>query len=727
LFWLIGTVIVIINASVIVLFLSCMQFFGLLLSSLAGLLFSKGFSFLVAAEAESIHLLSELTDSAEFEGFRKPEPSQSDSHGSSHPEPWLRNRLRNQKQFWSTFCTSLMVLSVISVGYMLPWVDGPPVGPHFQKNHPSAFDHPEFVTEAVSSLVITGAAMRVSFRPWIVSPLGVVPKGIDKLRLILDLRYVNSFLKIEAFKYESLRSVPYLCKLRVLLFSVDLKSGYHHVDIHPDYWKYLGFEWNGDFYVFCQLPFGLASACYVFSKITKQLAQRWRSMGIRVIAYIDDFFFVCSTSAEFFSVQRQVISDFTKAGFVLSVEKCQLQQSHVVKFLGFVIDSIHGVFRLTALQKDKLRSAIASCLANPSQVPAKLLARVTGLITSMSLVTGPVSGLFSRYLHRDLDTRSSWRGKVALSSQALVELGFWLTNLENLSVRSLWPVASFTHVLHYDAGANGWGGHLVVDGQEHRAHGAWAADERHGIKSSTWRELEGLSRLLVSFRQFLQGRRVTARGDAMNVFHLLNRGGSQAEHLQEICLRIFWFCQQHNILLEPEWIPREQNQLADYLSKVKELDDFGLQPPVFARVAEQFGPLAVDRFASAHNALLPVFFSEYWSPHSSGVNAFTDNWSSSRSYCFPPPRLVFRTIEHARECKADIVLVVLDWPGQPWWPVLVGSGGHTWAPFVKRSLRFPKGPCTLRPGRFPEESFFGRGYPLCDVIILDISFSGKLP
>jgi hypothetical protein len=111
----------------------------------------------------------------------------------------------------------------------------------------------------------------------------------------------------------------------------------------------------------------------------------------------------------------------------------------------------------------------------------------------------------------------------------------------------------------------------------------------------------------------------------MNVFHLLNRGGSQAEHLQEICLRIFWFCQQHSILLEPEWIPCEQNQLADYLFKVKELDDFGLQPSAFAQLVEQLGPLAVDRFASAHNDLLPVFFSEYWSPDSAGVNAFMDD------------------------------------------------------------------------------------------------------
>jgi hypothetical protein len=154
---------------------------------------------------------------------------------------------------------------------MLPWLNGTPPGPYFQKNHPFAFEHSEFVSKVVSSLVVTGAAMRVSERPWIISPLGVVPKGVDKLRLILDLRYINSFLRIDSFKYESLKTIPHLCKLKDLLFSVDLKSGYHHVDIHQDYWKFLGFEWEGQYYVFCQLPFCLATACYVFSKIVKQL------------------------------------------------------------------------------------------------------------------------------------------------------------------------------------------------------------------------------------------------------------------------------------------------------------------------------------------------------------------------------------------------------------------------------------------------------------------------
>jgi hypothetical protein len=71
--------------------------------------------------------------------------------------------------------------------------------------------------------------------------------------------------------------------------------------------------------MFCQLPFGLATACFVFTKVLKQLVQRWRSMGIRLIPYIDDFIFFTSSIKEFASVQAQVRSDFNRACFVLSV------------------------------------------------------------------------------------------------------------------------------------------------------------------------------------------------------------------------------------------------------------------------------------------------------------------------------------------------------------------------------------------------------------------------
>jgi hypothetical protein len=58
---------------------------------------------------------------------------------------------------------------------------------------------------------------------------------------------------------------------------------------------------------------------------------------------------------------------------------------------------------------------------------------------------------------------------------------------------------------------------------------------------------------------------------------------------------------------------------------------------MFHSLLSEFGPLDVDRFASSHNALLPVFFSEYWCLGSAGMNAFTVSWHGVSSYCFSPP------------------------------------------------------------------------------------------
>lgn len=69
----------------------------------------------------------------------------------------------------------------------------------------------------------------------------------------------------------------------------DLKSGYHHVDICQDSQKYLhGFEWQGVHYVFIVMPFGLASACYIFSKLLRPIVRHFRAKGYKIVIYVDD-------------------------------------------------------------------------------------------------------------------------------------------------------------------------------------------------------------------------------------------------------------------------------------------------------------------------------------------------------------------------------------------------------------------------------------------------------
>ena len=52
----------------------------------------------------------------------------------------------------------------------------------------------------------------------------------------------------------------------------DLIPSYHYIEVHPEHYKFLGFEWTFEdgysrHFQFCVLPFSLASACYVFKKV----------------------------------------------------------------------------------------------------------------------------------------------------------------------------------------------------------------------------------------------------------------------------------------------------------------------------------------------------------------------------------------------------------------------------------------------------------------------------
>ena len=49
------------------------------------------------------------------------------------------------------------------------------------------------------------------------------------------------------------------------MFTFDLKSGYHHVEVVQAHRKYLGFD--GKYFLSSVLPFGLSSPPYVLSEL----------------------------------------------------------------------------------------------------------------------------------------------------------------------------------------------------------------------------------------------------------------------------------------------------------------------------------------------------------------------------------------------------------------------------------------------------------------------------
>ena len=95
----------------------------------------------------------------------------------------------------------------------------------------------------------------------------------------------------------------------------------------------------------------------------------------------------------------------------------------------------------------------------------------------------------------------------------------------------------------------------------------------------------------------------------------------------KVALSILWFCIEHKIDITVEWIPREENQLADALSKdiiPKDIFtcDYKLNPEVFQQLASLFGEFHTDLFASDTNKQLDRFFSYHYSPNAAAVDAF---------------------------------------------------------------------------------------------------------
>ena len=96
-----------------------------------------------------------------------------------------------------------------------------------------------------------------------------------KHRLILDLKYVNLSLFKFTVKYEDLFTLKYYLENSYCMVKFDMKSGYHHIKIFDEHQNYLGFSWPvggiDRFFKFRVLPFGLSSACNIFTKIFRPL------------------------------------------------------------------------------------------------------------------------------------------------------------------------------------------------------------------------------------------------------------------------------------------------------------------------------------------------------------------------------------------------------------------------------------------------------------------------
>ena len=247
-----------------------------------------------------------------------------------------------------------------------------------------------------------------------------------------------------------------------------------------------------------------------------------------------------------------------------------------------------------------------------------------------------------------------------------------------------------------DASDSGLGVVLKESSCLNICHRMFDLDEKD--RSSTWRELEAIRFGLDAFHAKLSSSCISWMTDNRAAM-FVSSSGSKRQHLQDLALEIYELTREHNIDLEVNWVPRDDNQVADYISKIVDPDDWEITEGFLEFLEEKWGPFTIDRFASFDNSKCERFNSKFLVPGTEAVDAFTQDWRFDHNLLVPPVKHIVRVLNLIRSMSGiRAVLVAPLWTSAHFWPLL--REGERFAHFVKDYISFENTSGILRLGKY---------------------------
>jgi len=162
----------------------------------------------------------------------------------------------------------------------------------------------------------------------------LVPKKSGAFRPVFDLSSLNDHLVIPKFHMESALTIMRCLRKGDWAVSIDIKDAYLHVPIHPQYQKYLHLAFQGKVYKFTVLPFGVATAPYVFTRIVGAMAEVIHRAGVRFHHYLDDWLIVADTPQQVIQAAEFVLKLAISLGWIPNWEKSMLTPTQSLVHVG---------------------------------------------------------------------------------------------------------------------------------------------------------------------------------------------------------------------------------------------------------------------------------------------------------------------------------------------------------------------------------------------------------
>lgn len=522
-----------------------------------------------------------------------------------------------------------------------------------------------------------------------ISNIFVRPKPNGKVRLILDLTELNKFLILQHFKLDNLEIALHMVQKGCLMGTIDLQDAYFAVGVHNDFKKFLKFRWLGRLWQFRAVPMGLACAPYVFTKLLRPIFTSFREKGKQCFCYLDDVF-IAENSVEKCRDTTLAVKDILESlGFKIQTEKSQMSPTNVVKFLGFVIDSVQMKVYLPPDKVQKMEDLCKEVLRRDRSSIFQV-ASVVGLMNSYAKAIDYGENHFKKLEIEKIRalkiSKGSYTEEVAVSKEGRKDLIWWKENAKE-GVRVIGTKTPQV-TLTTDASNKGWGAVLGKD----IAQGLWTEKEAEWHINE--KELLVVLFGLKSLGRTLKNLTIRLLSDNTTTVTYLNKmGGARSPRCNLIAFLIWSWCEGNELWLLAAHIPGSQNWQADTLSRVFTNNvEWCLNDNIFQLICTRFGTPSVDLFASRVNRKLEKFCSWGPDPEAWCIDAFSFKWENEFFFIFPPFRLVGRVWRKIVDERTHAVLLAPKWPSQVWFTGVTQSARRIiWIKKRKGNLYLPTG------------------------------------
>ena len=326
---------------------------------------------------------------------QRPVSSLLDQVSTPRPELPVGGRLQHFVREWEQITSDPFILNMVR-GMSLDLTEFPR-----QTTLPHEIKMSQEETQAaetnIDQLLEKGA-----IKPWNYTGTGYVsniflrPKPDGSFRMILNLKGFNKYIEYAHFKMESLNNILDLVLPNAYMCVLDLTDAYLTVAVGPYFVRFLVFRFNGKFYCYVCIPFGLSSAPRKFTKLLKPVISFLRRQGITCIIYIDDLWLMALTYSACLRSMFNAANLLSKVGFLLNKKKSHPVPSQEVVALGYIVNSVSMT---VSLPQHKTEDVIHHCteLLHSHKPSIRYIARVLGKMIACFPVL-PVGRAHYRFL-----------------------------------------------------------------------------------------------------------------------------------------------------------------------------------------------------------------------------------------------------------------------------------------------------------------------------------------